>query len=97
MPLEDILVCYHDDGDNCQCRKPLPGLIFEASEMWDIDVQSSFMIGDRWKDIEAGGRAKCKTVWLDHSYSEDTQGTVADHYSRSLSKAVEWILSLEEK
>ena len=97
LPLDGILVCYHDNNDNCQCRKPLPGLILEASAKWGIDVQNSFMVGDRWKDIKAGQNAGCKTVWLDRSYNEDTHGTVADHYSKSLSQAVEWILFLEEK
>ena len=38
-------------------RKPKPGLLLEASKKWDIDLKSSYMIGDRWKDIEAGKSA----------------------------------------
>ena len=97
LPLEVILVCYHDDKDNCDCRKPNPGLILEAAKRWNVDLQSSFMIGDRWKDIEAGTRAGCKTVWINRLYDEDTQDTVADYYSESINQAVAWILSLEEK
>jgi D-glycero-D-manno-heptose 1,7-bisphosphate phosphatase len=97
LPLEDILICYHDDVDDCTCRKPRPGLILEAVKKWNVDVQSSFMIGDRWKDIEAGSRAGCKTIWINRAYDEDPRDTVADYYSESLSQAVTWILSLEEK
>ena len=97
LPIKEILVCYHDDGDNCNCRKPRPGLILEAAKKWKIDLQKSFMIGDRWKDIEAGMRAGCKTIWIDRRYDEDTGGTVADYYSETVDQAVAWILSLEEE
>lgn len=70
LPLDDIRVCYHDDQDNCQCRKPLPGLLLQAAVDYNIDLQQSMMIGDRWKDIEAGERAQCKTIWLDKNYQE---------------------------
>ncbi len=97
LPLRGIYVCYHDDKDNCNCRKPRPGLILEAAKRWNVDLQSSFMIGDRWKDIEAGKRAGCKTIWINRSYDEDTHNTVADYHSKSMNQAVDWILSLEEK
>jgi D-glycero-D-manno-heptose 1,7-bisphosphate phosphatase len=51
LPLDDIRVCYHDDRDGCDCRKPLPGLLTRAAVELDIDLPSSFMIGDRWKDM----------------------------------------------
>ena len=69
--LNDIFVCYHDDKDNCKCRKPKPGMIIQASKKWDIDVRKSFMIGDRWRDIQAGISAGCKTIFIDNNYNED--------------------------
>lgn len=97
LPLKEILVCYHDDKDNCNCRKPRPGLILEAAKRWNVDLQNSFMIGDRWRDIDAGMRAGCKTVWINRLYDEETRGIVADYYSESVNQAVTWILSLEER
>ena len=71
IELDDIFACYHDDKDNCKCRKPKPGMIIQASNKWDIDVRKSFMIGDRWRDIQAGINAGCKTFFIDNNYNED--------------------------
>lgn len=66
-----IKVCIHTDEDCCNCRKPRPGMILEAARDLKIDLTESFMIGDRWKDIEAGQRAGCKEIFfIDHSYDE---------------------------
>ena len=51
LPLDDCLVCPHDDGE-CQCRKPLPGMLLEASERHGIDLHRSVMVGDRWRDVD---------------------------------------------
>ena len=94
LPLDDIRVCYHDDVDHCPCRKPKPGLLLEAARDWEIDLSASFMVGDRWKDIEAGRQAGCKTIFIDNRYSEEEPGC-PDHRVSSLIEAVKWIL--EEK
>lgn len=91
LPLDDIRVCYHDDADRCPCRKPEPGLLLGAAQDWDIDLSASFMVGDRWKDIEAGRSAGCKTVFVDHGYTE-RQPDNTDHRVGSLVEAVGWIL-----
>jgi len=70
IKLDDIFVCYHDDQDNCKCRKPKPGLLLEASKKWNVDLTKSYMIGDRWKDIEAGRSVECKTIFIDYNYKE---------------------------
>ena len=70
IAFDDIFVCYHDDKDNCDCRKPKPGLLLEAGKKWNVDFRKSFMIGDRWRDIEAGESLGCKTIFLDYKYSE---------------------------
>ena len=57
LPLTEIRVCYHDSGDGCACRKPGPGMILEAAREHDIDLPESFLVGDRWRDVEAGARA----------------------------------------
>ncbi len=91
LPLDDMRVCYHDDADHCPCRKPEPGLLLEAAQDWEIDLSASFMVGDRWKDIEAGQRAGCKTVFVDHGYRE-RQPDNPDHRVGSLIEAVGWVL-----
>ena len=93
LPLHEILVCYHDDRDGCECRKPRPGLLVQAAARHAIDLPSSFMVGDRWSDIETGRRAGCATVLLDHGYAETGPGRPPDHTVHSLSEAAAWILS----
>jgi D-glycero-D-manno-heptose 1,7-bisphosphate phosphatase len=93
LPLDDILVCYHDDRDHCDCRKPQPGLLNQATAKYKIDQAASFMIGDRWKDIEAGRRAGCRTILIDWDYAEKGLETKPDHCVRALSEAVASILS----
>lgn len=93
LPLDEIHVCFHDDKDQCQCRKPMPGLILLAAKAHNIDLTQSIMIGDRWKDIEAGQRANCKTIWLDFSYQEPGPKQPPDFTTHSLSSATDWILT----
>jgi D-glycero-D-manno-heptose 1,7-bisphosphate phosphatase len=70
LPLDAIFTCPHDDADGCECRKPLPGLINRAVRELDIDSATSYLVGDRWRDIEAGRRAGCRTFFVDHDYDE---------------------------
>jgi D-glycero-D-manno-heptose 1,7-bisphosphate phosphatase len=70
LPLDAVLTCAHDDGDRCQCRKPQPGLITQAARELHVDCTASYMIGDRWRDVEAGRRAGCKTFFIDRGYDE---------------------------
>jgi D-glycero-D-manno-heptose 1,7-bisphosphate phosphatase len=70
LPLDEIMVCFHDNKDKCSCRKPKPGFLFAAAEKWDIRLSESYMIGDRWSDMAAGVSAGCKTVFIDYDYDE---------------------------
>lgn len=90
LPLDEIRVCYHDDKDACACRKPSPGLLIEAAGEHGIDLEQSFMIGDRWKDIEAGQKAGCKAIFLDKGYDE-RKPAQTDFSTASLLQAAEWI------
>lgn len=92
LPLDQVLVCYHDDADDCECRKPRPGLVLRAAEEHGIDLSRSYMVGDRWRDIEAGHRAGCTTILVDYAYSEPVV-LQPDHRVNSLSQAADWILS----
>lgn len=91
LPIDDVRVCYHDDVDACACRKPEPGMLIDAARDHGIDLSRSFMVGDRWRDVEAGRRAGCRTVFLDYGYAEP-QPESPDRVVATLSEGVDWIL-----
>ncbi len=70
LPLEKIYTCYHDDAEGCRCRKPRPGMILAAKDEYGLDLNRSWLVGDRWKDIDAGSLAGCQTVFIDYYYDE---------------------------
>jgi len=70
LPITEFYVCHHDDKDNCSCRKPKTGLLLNAAKEYNIDLSDSWLIGDRWRDMEAGRKAGCKTIWLNYKYDE---------------------------
>src|ERR1051326_2805561 len=74
LPVDEVLPCPHDDCAGCSCRKPKPGLILEGAKKYGIDPHRSFMIGDRWLEIDAGRSAGCRTVWIDRGRSEEGRG-----------------------
>ena len=78
LPIREIFVCYHDNLDNCECRKPKPGLIVKAAGKYGLDLSKSWMVGDRWKDIAAGQAVGLKTIFVDYHYAEDYVGAPAD-------------------
>jgi D-glycero-D-manno-heptose 1,7-bisphosphate phosphatase len=90
LPLDVIRVCAHDDRDNCDCRKPLPGLLIQAAQDYNIELEQSYMIGDRWRDIEAGQAAGCVSIFLDYGYLEK-RPEAPDYIAQSLQQAAEWI------
>ena len=92
FPIKEILICPHDDHHYCNCRKPKPGMIFELSKKYDIDIKKSFLIGDNWKDTEAGQKAGCKTIIINTKYNKTID---ADYRTENLSTAVKLIKSLK--
>ena len=69
LPIKKIYTCYCD-SNKCRFRKPNIGMLKEASKKYNINLKNSFVIGDRWKDINAGKKANCKTIFIDKGYSE---------------------------
>jgi len=65
FPLDEILVCPHDETDRCPCRKPKPGLLVEAAFKWHLDLDRSFVISDKWQDAEAARTAGCTSLLVD--------------------------------
>jgi len=91
LPLDACFVCYHDDADGCICRKPLPGLLIQAAAGHAIDLARSFLIGDRWRDIDAGAAAGCRAILIDRSYRERPPEHAPDAAVDTLTEAVDWI------
>ena len=92
FPIDDIKVCYHVDEDGCSCRKPKPGMLLEAARTWGLELARSVMVGDRWRDIEAGRAAGCRTILVERGYDE-RRAEPPDAVVTSLAEASELILS----
>ena len=95
MPVDRIEVCTHTADQACDCRKPKPGMLLQASEALGIDLSKSFMVGDRAGDIEAGHRAGCRTAFRDLGYTAEAAPEDADFSSPSLPAIIDWILSAD--
>jgi D-glycero-D-manno-heptose 1,7-bisphosphate phosphatase len=93
LPLDRIEVCYHPGkGDSiCDCRKPQPGMLRRAALAMNIDLNTSWMVGDRWRDIDCGHAAGCRTVLIDYNYDEPLKHQ-PDYRAASLLDAAELIL-----
>jgi len=92
LPIQKIYVCY-DDGTmkNTQMRKPKPGMLFMAQKEYDLDLSASYIVGDRWKDIDAGVAAGCTTVFIDWGYHENLNKS-PDKTVMDLKSGINWIL-----
>lgn len=82
LAVDGIRVCIHTDADSCACRKPRPGMLTSAAAELGLDLAASIMVGDRWRDVDAGVNAGCRTIFIDLGYAEALRArpdyTVAD-------------------
>jgi D-glycero-D-manno-heptose 1,7-bisphosphate phosphatase len=92
LPLDAVEICEHDDADHCDCRKPKPGMLLQAAKRDRIALMESFMVGDRWRDIEAGRRAGCRTILIGDGYEEGLKSP-PDVQVATLAEAADWILA----
>jgi D-glycero-D-manno-heptose 1,7-bisphosphate phosphatase len=90
VSVDQIYVCPHQDGDRCACRKPAVGMLTAGARDWEVALDESFVIGDRWRDIEAGRAAGCFTVLIDRPYSACE---TADARVGTLAEAVDTVLA----
>lgn len=91
LPIDEVYCCFHDDVENCHCRKPKPGMLLDAAKKWNIDLQHSFMVGDRWRDIEAGKQAGVTTILIDYNYDE--KKTEPDFTTTDFKKVINYIIN----
>lgn len=90
LPVDDVFVCPHDDRDGCGCRKPAAGMLLRAARRWNVDLGRSVMVGDRWRDVDAGRRAGCATVLIDRG-GAGRPAVPPDLTAASLAEAAGWI------
>ena len=69
FPLDEILMCPHDEWDRCPCRKPKPGLFREAAFNLHLDLDHSFVISDKWQDAKAAQNAGCTSLLLESPWN----------------------------
>ena len=97
LPIDEFLVCWHDDWDACDCRKPKPGLVLRGAATHSVDLARSFLIGDRWRDIDCGAAAGVRSVLIDRGYHERGPEVAPAHIAKTLGGAVEWVLSVTDR
>jgi len=105
--LDGIYYCPHhpkagssEYTRECDCRKPATGLLDRAAQELSIDLSSSFVIGDKWSDVELGQRAGCKSILVRSGHTPDAPGNIKpervqppDFTAHDLAEAVDWILA----
>jgi D-glycero-D-manno-heptose 1,7-bisphosphate phosphatase len=97
LPIDRVEVCYEPGGDSVatsEFRKPRPGMLIQAARQLGIDLSKSYMIGDRWRDIDCGRAAGCTTIFIDRGYDEPLR-TPPHYRAADLSAATSIILSAE--
>ncbi len=94
LPLDDILVCPHEESDACPCRKPRPGLLKEASFKWHVELDRSYVISDKWQDSEAARQVGCVSLLID----SPRNGTGHhDYVIEDIEEAAERIVHIEQR
>ncbi|MEI8288569.1 MAG: HAD family hydrolase [Verrucomicrobiota bacterium] len=98
LPIDRVEVCFHPGKgrSDCDCRKPKPGMLFHAARELNIDLAESWMVGDRWRDVDCGHAAGCKTVFIDRGYAEELKQK-PDFSARHLGEAADIILFQNNK
>lgn len=92
LSFDDMFVCMHGREDECECKKPKPGLLLDAAEKWNVDLSRSFMIGDTEADTKAARAAGVKSILIDAPYN---QGVKSDYRVKSFMGAANLISALE--
>jgi D-glycero-D-manno-heptose 1,7-bisphosphate phosphatase len=98
--ISDIFFCPHLPDEGCECRKPVPGLIYQARQKYNIELSDSIMVGDNAKDIACGRNAGCgRTVLVKSGKDPDVErelkkkSIAADFVAGNLLEAAEWIIA----
>jgi D-glycero-D-manno-heptose 1,7-bisphosphate phosphatase len=98
LPIDRVEVCFHSGqgAPDCDCRKPKPGMLLRVARELGIDLAQSWMVGDRWRDVDCGHAAGCKTIFIDRGYAEELRQK-PDFSARDLREAADIILCESKK
>lgn len=91
LPLDEIRGCYEADGPSCTCYKPKPGMVLEAAAKHGIDLSASYLVGDRWRDVDCARNAGCGAVFVDRGYTESLRAK-PDVIVSGMAEAAQYIL-----
>ena len=92
--IDRIEICYHAGeryGERCDCRKPRPGMIMRAAAELNLDLPASYVVGDRWRDVDCARAAGCRAIFIERNYEEKLRET-PDFTVANFSDAVNVIL-----
>jgi len=94
LPIDRVEACFHpgQGASECDCRKPKPGMLQRAAKELGIDLANSWMVGDRWRDVDCGHAAGCRTIFVDRGYAEELK-QMPDFRVKNLLEAAEIILA----
>jgi D-glycero-D-manno-heptose 1,7-bisphosphate phosphatase len=99
--IDDIRYCPHDYGEQCECRKPQPGMLRQLAQQWHVDLSRSYMVGDAWTDIAAGRAVNCRSIMVrtgrgaEQASLPEAHQHPADHIAADLAAAVVWLCQEE--
>ena len=96
LQINKIYTCFHDNKDNCDCRKPKIGNIIKAKKKYNLNLKNSYFIGDRNSDMQAGKKAGCINYFIDRNYDEEKPDMKCCTYTKSLYSASVQILKNEK-
>jgi len=91
IEVDDIEVSFATRNAPDDRRKPEPGMLRDAAKKWDIDLKTSYMVGDRASDVTCGVHAGCRTVFIDLGYTAEAPPTDQNATAANLAEAVAWI------
>ena len=97
LPIKEIYMCPHRQDENCECRKPKPGMLFAAKNKFNIDMSASFMVGDRYSDVQTSLAAGCTPVFVDHDYLETPDFDVNMRFQSLVEASARILERLERK
>ena len=94
LPIERVEVSYDPGSEEppSPFRKPAPGMLLRAARELGLDLARSWMVGDRWRDVDCGRNAGCRTVFIDCGYRELLRAR-PDYSVRSFAAAVDIVLA----
>ncbi len=95
LPIDSVEVAFDSGYTPSDCRKPAPGMLLRAAQELGISLPDSYMVGDRWRDVDCGHAAGCCTLFIDNGYAEDLRQK-PDYWARNLLEAARIIVEIEK-